>query len=424
MNRKDVWLWALYDFANSIAFVGVMFYFGLWFIAEKGGSDVWMSLAVAFSTVLLLLTLPVLGHYSDRTKRRMPFLSALSILCILSLLGFAMLMNGIETLTPLTALAVIALYSCFQYFYQASFAFYDAYLRDLSGTGFSTEKVSGIGMAMGQVGNLAGLALLMPFALGKVPLFGLSGKPAAFAAGGFFFFLFFLPTWLFLKDTKTSYDSEHTTLGTTVRASLRDLRELRRYPGAVPYLIAYYLFADAILTLSLFATLYLEVVGELSDMQKNIVVSASVLLGIVGGWMSPLFVRWCGGRKRAVCTFIAVWACFMGLLALAQSWQMFAIVAMLNGFAFSALFALSRAFYSHLIPKEKQATLFSVYVLFERAASILGPLLWSGIAALFASYGADRYRFSMIALALLVLLSLIPFRFVPEVGEREISSEV
>jgi MFS-type transporter involved in bile tolerance (Atg22 family) len=60
-----------------------------------------------------------------------------------------------------------------------------------------------------------------------------------------------------------------------------------------------------------------------------------------------------------------------------------------------------------------------VYVLFERTSSILGPLLWSATAAAFVSYGDDRYRFSVVLLAVLILLSLIPLRYVQEVeGDR------
>ncbi|MBI1812970.1 MFS transporter [Candidatus Peregrinibacteria bacterium] len=92
----------------------------------------------------------------------------------------------------------------------------------------------------------------------------------------------------------------------------------------------------------------------------------------------------------------------------------FAIVAVGNGFAYGALFSLSRAFYAILVPIEKQAELFSVYVLFERAASILGPLVWSGAAWLFSSFGPDRYRFSMLSLALIIAVSLVTFRWVKE----------
>lgn len=416
MGKRDIWLWALYDFANSIAFAGVMFYFGLWFVADMGGSDLWVSVAVSFVTILLLFTLPLLGHVSDRLRRRMPFLAALSFLCMLSLLLLGFYANSITSLTPFALIVTIALYSCFQYFYQGSFAFYDAYLQDLKRTGMPIEKISGIGMAMGQLGNLFGLALLMSFVLGKVSFIPLSGKPAAFIVAGVFFLLFFLPVFFWLKDARivASYESERSAIGKTVRETWKDLRNLRRYPGVAPFMISYCLFADALLTLSIFATLYLDVVGNLSDVQKNAVIFGAVLFGILGACMSSQFVRWCGGMKKTIVIFVVAWAFCLILFGIASNPFIFMLITILNGFAFSVLFALSRAFYSQLIPKEKQAELFSIYILFERAASIFGPMIWSGTAFFFASYGPDKYRFSVFALALLVFLSLIPLRFVPE----------
>lgn len=412
VSKKDIWLWSLYDFANSIAFAGVMFYFGLWFVKTKGGSDVWMSSAVALSTVMLLLVLPFLGHMSDRRGRRMPFLSSMTLLCIASLIGMGFLMGRVDVLSDTAAIGVILFYFSFQFFYQGSFAFYEAYMRDLAAGGMGIEKISGIGMSIGQLGNLVGLAFLMPFAMGKISIAGLSGVPGTFVIAGVLFFLFFLPTWFYLKYQSAPSAQGDAVLGKPFRETLRGFAEIRRHKGVLPFLIAYYLFADALLTLSLFATLYLEVVGHLSDMQKNIAVMGAVLFGVIGGWVSPIFVRWCGGRKRALQTFIIAWGILVLVLAVTSSWSVYVIVIMLNGFAFSVLFSLSRALYAVLIPKEKQATFFSVYVLFERTSSILGPLLWSATAAAFASYGDDRYRFSLGMLAILIVLSLIPLRYV------------
>jgi len=416
VSKKDIWLWALYDFANSIAFVGFILYFGLWFVSDMGGSDVWISFAVAGSTVLLLCTLPILGHLSDRMQRRMPFLAGLSFLCMAFLFGLGLVTESVDALSSTKALLVIGVYFFVQYFYQASMAFYNAYLRDLSASGVSVEKISGWGMAMGQLGNFAGLAIFLPITLGTISLFGLSPKPAIFIVGALLFFLFFLPTWLFLKERPSSvpYHSANVGLGSTLRNVIGDIRRMRQYPGVLPYLITYYLFADAILTLSLFAFLYFEVVGGLDDMQKNLAGFSGVIFTFLGALSSPFFARMCGGGKKALGIFLAVWALCMVLFALATSVYAFMFVAALNGFVFGVLFALSRAFYSRLIPKDKQAELFSIYVLFERAASILGPLVWSGVAFAFSSYGPDRYRFSVFALAIIVALSLIPLRYVKE----------
>ncbi len=420
MTKKDIWLWALYDFANSLAYVGFVFYFGLWFVADMGGSDLWISGAVAVSTILLLLTLPILGHLSDRTRKRMPFLSILSLLCMAAMLGLGFVTGSSDTLTLSMAGIVIVMYFFVQYFYQSSLAFYHSFMKDLSASGVSVEKISGFGMAAGQLGNIAGLALFLPISLGKVSFFGLSEKPAIFAVAGLLFFLFFLPTWLFLKDRYNPplIGSKSANLGSSLKGVLHDLRNIRQYPGVLPYLISYYLFADAVLTLGLFGFLYLEVVGDLDDTAKSITGAVSLFATLLGALVSPVLVRlFRGKRKRVICTFLFLWSILFMLLAIAQVGVLFTMIVAMNGFVFGVIFALSRAFYSDLVPKEKQAELFSVYVLFERAASILGPLLWSGTALLFASYGPDKYRFAVGVLALIILLSLIPLRYVSEPSE-------
>lgn len=79
MVKKDFILWLLYDFANSLAFVSLGFYFSLYFVSDHGMPDYWLSIAVVLSTILLLLVLPYLGRLSDKLKRRMPFLIQFSL---------------------------------------------------------------------------------------------------------------------------------------------------------------------------------------------------------------------------------------------------------------------------------------------------------------------------------------------------------
>jgi UMF1 family MFS transporter len=413
--QRKIWLWASYDFANSLGFIGVSFYFGLWFLTELGGSDVWMSGAVAASTLLLLVTLPFLGHFSDAMGRRMPFLMGMTLLCILSMLGLGIAGSGLHSLDWMTTLLIILFYFLFQYSYQASFAFYHAFLRDLSTKKYTAERISGFGMGWGQIGNLLGLVLLFPIAQGTIPFPG-SGKPTVFIAAAILFFLCSLPVFFFFRapGIVSTQGSKLLSVGDTLRGTLRDFRAIRRHPGVVAYLITYYLFADAVLTLTLFITSYLDAVGHLDDKQKNIVLFASALFGMLGAYISPLFIRLFGSRKKALGAFIGSWVIVISMLAVARTPVIFAVAILLNGFVYGVLFSLSRAFFALLIPRDKQVEFFSVYVLFERAASILGPLVWSGVAFLFIAHGPDRYRFSMASLAILVALSFVALRYVKE----------
>jgi UMF1 family MFS transporter len=407
-----VWLWALYDFANSLAFVNVLLYFGLWFISEHQGSDAWISASVAVTTLVMLFTLPVLGNMSDRMQKRIPFLAVCSFLCIVSLILLGYAMGGIVQFTFMSATIVIVLYSCFNFFYNSSFTFYNAFLPEFLSNGKSMERTSGLGMGMGQLGNVVGLVLAIPLAQGKISVLGFSGTPLIFIFSGLLFLLCSLPVFLFLKDRP--HVTESVKLGRSLRETFHDLRHIRDHPDVFWYLITYCLFADAMLTLSLFVSSYLDIVAKMPDTQKSITFILVVVAGLFGSIISPVFVRLFGSRKRANSACIAFWAILIVLFAVTTHPWMFSFIVILNGFAFGALFSLSRAFFSHLVPVDKQAEMFGLYALFERTASVFGPLIWSGTAVVFASFGDDRYRFSVVALAVLVLISFFTMQKVKD----------
>ncbi len=405
MQKRNYFLWILYDFANSLAFVNVGFYFSLWLVSDHGFSDFWISGVTALSTLLLLLTLPFLGNFSDRTNKRKLFLTHFSLLAILSL-G---IMGWIAMKLPFSteaAFVILLFYFLFQFFFQGSFAFYNAFIQDFTAHK-TADQVSGVGMGFGQLGNLVGILLLLPLAEGKVSLFGESGRGATFLAAALLFLIFALPVFLFLKEKKSAQVVQTFKF-------LPSLKKVLKTRGMLAYLLSYYFFADAILTLQLFVSLYLEEVVGMDDRQKTLTMVCALLFGCIGSWLAPRFSRWMKGTHRAIKVLIGAWAVLLGFFSIAANPSLFSILIVLNGLAYGALFSLSRSYYSEISPKESQAEYFSIYVLFERAASILGPLVWSSTVLLFAAHGSDKYRFAMFSLAILVAISFGIFLKVPK----------
>lgn len=403
MDKKNFRLWLLYDFANSIAFIALGFYFSLYFVSDNGMPDYWLSIAVVFSTVLLLLLLPALGRLSDRMQRRMPFLIQFTVLAILSLVGLGAVAMSEGAWSSEKAFTIITFYFLFYFFYQGSLVFYDSMIPNFIGKR-SSESVSGWGMGFGQVGNLVGLVVALQIAEGKWSLFGHEGRSATFLVGALIFFVLVLPVLLFLKDKKTSAPP------TEFRPAKEGLKIAMKDKNIRYFLISYYLFADAILTLQLFVSLYLEEVAQMDDKQKTVALLIALLCGVVGAWVSPKLAKIFKSTRKTIHLLIGAWALLLMGFALSKTPGMFTTLLILNGFAFGALFALARAYYSQIIPQDKQAELFSIFVLFERAASILGPLVWSGTILAFSSFGSDRYRFAMFSLGMLVAISFLVFR--------------
>lgn len=401
--KKHIWLWTSYDLANSLASVMVAFYFSLWLVKDRGVSDLWVSVPMAIATFILLVTLPYFGKLSDQMGKRKPFLASMTVVSAIALMGLGLYAHTVDVMTTGALAIIVGLFVVYQYCFQAALAFYMAYLADLA-VEKSKETVAGLGIAAGQMGNIIGLIVALPLA-------EQAGRPMALLLGGALFLVVALPMLMWLPEAKRS---NAEMVMASPKELLRSLKDIRAVPGLLRYLLAFYLFADALLTLNAFVSLYLEEVGGLTDKTKTLVMVIGLLLAVLSGMVADRLMRAIGSLKRAMSVLILTWVVFIIALALVTSPVAFAIVASLNGFAFGALFALSRAYYSDLAPRDRQGEFFGYYVLFERFASMIGPLLWSLVALAFIDMGVDRYRFSVASLAILVAISYVLLRKVPE----------
>lgn len=392
------WQWGLYDFANSLANVAMSFYFALWFVEDFGGGDAGISIVVALVTLLLLGSLPQIGARADRTGQHARFLTmfTVGIVATLTVLGFVSL--SLQNTSPLLMVLILGLYGLFQYLYQSSVSIYTSLIRYVGQDGKDDEvRVSGIGNAMGQLGNVVGIFIALPIAEAF-------SRPAAFLSGALFFLLFSLPALFWIRRLRTAPSTPLAPI-----TFLATWKEVRSSPDIFNYLIGYYLFADAVLTLQLFMSLYLTVVAHLSDSLKAGLMAGALLFGVFGALLSKKITNRIP-VKRAIELCILSWAALLTLFALVSNPILFLIVTLLNGFAFGVLFSLSQGYYSTLVPKNEQARYFGIYTIFERASSLLGPLLWSFILILFTTWGEWRYRFAVLSLAFLILLSLVFMR--------------
>lgn len=69
-TSKNIFLWALYDFANSLVSIVFFLYFAQWVVIEKGLSDLSFNLTFTISTIFLICTAPFLGVMLDKKLRR------------------------------------------------------------------------------------------------------------------------------------------------------------------------------------------------------------------------------------------------------------------------------------------------------------------------------------------------------------------
>src|SRR3989344_1203734 len=157
MNKKNVFFWTLYDFANSIVSIVFFLYFSQWLVVEKGVADFWYNAIFAIGSILLLITAPILGSIADKTGKQQSYFNKITILSFFCFLGASLVTLFFSQKVFLAALFFLLS----NYLYQFSFVFYNAFLHYIAPRG-KWGRISGIGIGANYLGALVGLLITLP----------------------------------------------------------------------------------------------------------------------------------------------------------------------------------------------------------------------------------------------------------------------
>ncbi|MCR4325285.1 MAG: MFS transporter [Patescibacteria group bacterium] len=392
MNKRNLWLWSLYDFANSVVFINFILYFSQWLVIDGGLSDFWYNAIFAITTILLLASAPLLAAYTDRYGGNKLFLNLATIGTAIS---YALAV--FFAYAGMSILPIALLFLAGQYFYQFSFVFYNAMIADIAEEDKRT-RASGIGYFANFLGQISGLAIFLPIA---------GSRLAPLVPSVAIFFILALPMMIFFKETNSAKSSV---------ARLRNIRGetmifFRKFilfisaSVSVPMLIAYFLFNDALITLTNNYGIYLERVFATPDAQKSFLLMAFLVMCMVGSGVSA----WIGDRFSASSQLkltLAAGTLVIPLVAIAPSFEVFALLTVPMGFIVGAIFSVSRSYMSMLLSPQDMTYGFAFYTLAERFATFLGPLMWGSIIAVMG-IDSTAYRTAVASLTVFVLAGLL-----------------
>jgi MFS transporter, UMF1 family len=446
--------WALYDFANTIFSMNVAtLYFSVWLIADLHASNTVYAVGNGISSILVVLSVPVLGAVSDARRRRKPWVVGFTIAaCVacaaIGILGQTTLpIAGAETLDGVSLPAgwhptigtfgwVLAAFVMANYAYQAAQPFYNAMLPDLV-PAEECGRLSGIGTAVGYVGTIVGLLLVAPFFNGALPLLGAlpaatvtllhtivpfsshAGRVSTFVPTAMLFLLFSLPLFLFCRD----HHPRKERVPIAWRAAFADvahtLRDAKRHPGALAFILASFLYQDAIGTIVSFMAIYtVKAMGfeRGSEITLFLVLTVPAIFGsyIVGHLVDRL------GARRTLVAIIVAWIVLLIAMVLVPTQNAFWIVGLGIGLIFGGVPTAERPLLLSLVPAEEAGRFFSLMLLSARAAAIAGPLVWGlTVDGLEPRFGTGiAYRAAVLTVAVMFALSLLLLRRVPERARR------
>jgi UMF1 family MFS transporter len=387
--------WALYDFANTIfSYAVVSTAIGLWAtdaarFGERDGNAV-VSIAIVVSVALNALVSPVLGALSDRGGRRLPYLLAFTILCIVptALIG------------PSPAAVGIVLFSIANFAYQAALIYYDATLKVVSRPE-TRGRLSGIGVAVGYCGTIFVGLLLILF---DVPLEG------RFLVAAILFAVFAVPIFALvreegsvgrptIRDLTTSWSQLRTTIGHT-----------RAVPGLGRFLLGRFFYSDAVNTIIVVMTVVTVYAKGLSEGTAQIVLLTLTVVAVLAsfGW-GRLVDAW--GPKRTLMWVLASWA--IGLVVGAVSLGIGGPIGMVLflgagavlGSGLGGVQVADRVFMVRLSPPERLGEFFGLYGLVGKGSQVIGQALYGiTLFLLLDSLGVAAYQLAVLTLLVTMVI--------------------
>ena len=376
MNKKRVWSWAFYDWANSTFYTTVVAgFFPIFF--EKywsNPSDVVQStyqlgMANSLASIIVAFLSPFLGAIADRGSAKKKFLIIFAFFGALMTSGLFIVKQGEwELAVIIYVLATIG--------FMSGNIFYDSLLTDVA------EKkdwnyVSSLGYALGYLGGGILFAINVGMYLNP-QIFGISDSATAikisFITVSVWVIVFTIPIILFVPEPDVT---NSVPLRTAFFEGYKELKitftKIRNMKVLGTFLFSYWLYIDGVDTIIKMTVKMASSLGfETSDliiallMVQFIAFPAAILYNIFSekiGAKNAIFVA-IGGY--AVVTFLAYF--------MVSKTHLYILAAMIGLFQ-GGIQALSRSLYAKLIPKNKETEFFGFFNMLGKFAAILGPFL-------------------------------------------------
>ncbi|MGQ0640241.1 MAG: MFS transporter [Gemmatimonadaceae bacterium] len=388
LDRRELRAWAMYDWAVSSVQTTIMVaVFPVYFVQvvaygmPASGASQRIATANTIVAIVVAALGPLLGMLSDFIAAKKRFLA------LFVALG-AMAVSGLFAVGPGDVGLGMTLFTIVLICAAASTVFYEALLPHIAEPR-EIDRVSTAGYALGYVGGGILLAANLAWILNP-GLFGLpeSTDPRsptgtlpvrlALLSVAVWWVIFSLPLFRHVREPAALY-APNKQPGRAFRASLAQfgdtIRELRRYRQALLLLTAFFLYNDGIQTVIKMATAYGAEIG----IESGDLITAIMIVQFVGIPCSFLFGAFADrfGAKRSIFVGLSVYIVITILGYFMRTATHFYILAALTGLVQGGTQALSRSLFASLIPAHKSGEFFGFYSVFEKFASILGPLLFA-----------------------------------------------
>lgn len=377
LNGKEK-RWILYDVGNSAFVLLVATIIPIYFnyLAGKAGlSDVdylaYWGYAASICTVIVAILGPILGTIADTKgyKKTIFMISILIGTIACSLLGL---------MAQWMAFLIVFLIA--KVGFSASLIFYDSMLSDITDEE-RMDYVSSQGYAWGYIGSCVPFVLCLVIVLGSDPL-GIRMETAmgiAFVLVAVWWLLMSLPL---LKNYEQKYyvEKKPHAIAQSFKRLGETFKNMKEEKQVFMFLLAFFFYIDGVYTIIDMATAYGSALGlDSTGLLLALLVTQIVAFpcAIIFGNLS---YRIRTEKLITVCIFaylgIAIFAVF--LKTQLQFWILAILVGMFQG----GIQALSRSYFTKIIPEEHSGEYFGLMDICGKGASFVGTTIVSIVSQL------------------------------------------
>ena len=376
VRKREVFGWAMYDFANSgYTTVVLTAVFNVYFVSVAAANASWATLAwtlaLGLSSLVVMVSMPALGAFADLRAAKKRLLVLTTIGCVAATLALSWVGPGDIAL----AFVAIVLSNIFYAYGESLTA---AFLPELAKRE-AMGQVSGWGWSFGYFGGMLSLGLSLGYVLWaqRKGLQASEYVPVTMVITAAVYGLASLATFALLPERAVPQGDRTTTGG--LRESLARLRQTlqmaRQHVDFCWLLACGAAYQAGISVVIALAAVYAEqVLGfkQTDTMMLVFLVNIAAALGAFGfgAYQDRL------GHKPALAITLVGWIVMTVLAVLAQGPALFWVAAVIAGLCMGSSQSAGRAIAGVFAPQHRLAEFYGLWTFATRLASIIGPVTY------------------------------------------------
>lgn len=377
VKTREVWAWAMYDFANSgYTTVVITALFNAYFVAVVAGNAPWATFAwtaaLSVSYAMIVVSAPIIGAYADLYAEKKKLLAITTVGCVLftALLYFAQ--------PEYFWFAMLCLIVS-NFFFGSGEILVAAFLPEISRVR-AIGRVSGWGWSLGYVGGLLtlGLCLLYVSWAESQGQAATQFVPVTMLITAAIFALASLPTFFLLRERAIPRAGHNERLRDAWQKIWQTMQQLRHFTDLCRFLLCSLFYQSGIQAVIILTAIYASQEMQFTTQRTLLLVlvvniNAAISAVLFGHLQDRI------GHVRAIALTLVGWMLAILLAITAHTPPLFWVAANVAGLCLGASQSAARALVGVLAPPSRLGEFYGFWGLAVKLASIAGPLTYGAI---------------------------------------------